>query len=117
MTKKQVFVAAVKLAYAARRQRRVNPEGGFDRKGRWYPSDREDADGDGSSTRSPSRAWPYSYLLRCRTRQHVRVLVGRALARHDVPEDISRALAEAAGLRGDTSSLISADYVDERCSA
>lgn len=79
----------VKTIYTARKDRAVNPEGSFDSAGRWYPSDAEDADGDGSSTRSPSRAWPYSYMLRCRTRQHVAVLVERALAGHRVPRDVA----------------------------
>ena len=56
--------------------------------GRWYPSPREDADGDGSKVRAPSRAWPWSYRDRCRTRQHCYVLVTRALAGKDVPPDV-----------------------------
>ena len=84
--------ALIQTVYEARRDRNVNPEGSFDDAGRWYPSDREDADGSGSSTRTPSRAWPYSYLLRCRTRAHVTVLINRALAGKNVPADISRAL-------------------------
>jgi hypothetical protein len=81
--------------YEARRDRQVNPEGRFDGGGRWYPSDAEDADGDGSRTRSPSRAWPYSYMLRCRTRQHVRVLVERALAGQTVSSDVASAVCAA----------------------
>ena len=66
----KVLVAAV---YASRKDRTSHPEGKFDSKQRWYPSEIEDADGDGSSTRSPSAAWPYSYMLRCRTAQCWRV--------------------------------------------
>lgn len=80
--------ALVLEVYAARRDRAVHPEGSFDDAKRWYPSAREDANGDGSRTRSPSRAWPYSYMLRCRTREHCRVLVERALAGNDVPDDV-----------------------------
>lgn len=65
-----------------------HPEGEFDKGGRWYPSDREDCGGDGTSTRSPSRSWPYSYMLRCRTREHCRALVAAALAGNDVPADV-----------------------------
>ena len=89
----------VNEVYEARRDRRVHPEGTFDDGGRWYPSDREDADGSGSSVRSPSRAWPYSYMLRCRTKAHGRVLVERALAGEDVPADVAavvRSLSAAA---------------------
>jgi hypothetical protein len=81
------LVAAV---YTARKDRKSHPEGRTDNAGRWYPSERENADGDGSSTRSPSRAWPWSYMSRCRTRQHCAVLVERALAGIAVPADVSR---------------------------
>jgi hypothetical protein len=86
---------AVSALYDLRQARKSHPEGEFDKAGRWYPSAREDADGDGSSTRSPTRAWPYSYMLRCRTRQHCAVLVTRALAGHDVPADAARVVAPA----------------------
>ena len=86
------FRLLLDYVYRNRRDRAVNPEGEFDDAGRWYPSVREDADGDGSSTRGPSRAWPYSYMLRCRTRQHCAVLVRRALQGHDVPDDVREAV-------------------------
>lgn len=78
--------------YTARRNRAEHPEGKFDSGRRWYPSSREDAGGSGSSTRAPSRAWPYSYMLRCRTRQHVTVLAAAWLAGQDVPEDVIAAV-------------------------
>jgi len=84
--------------YADRKDRAIHPEGSFDGAGRWYPSDREDQDGDGTSVRSPSRAWPYSYMLRCRTRQHCRALVEAGLAGRDVPADVERAIATETGL-------------------
>jgi hypothetical protein len=81
--------------YEARRDRQVHPDGSFDSAGRWYPSDAEDCGGDGTCVRSPSRAWPYSYMLRCRTRQHCRALVEAALAGETVPYDVTRAVAAA----------------------
>lgn len=78
--------------YAARKARTTHPEGATDKGGRWYPSEREDADGDGSQARSPSAAWPWSYMLHCRTRAHCAVLVARALAGLDVPADVQRAV-------------------------
>lgn len=89
-----MVTACVARAYEARQERRVHPDGDFDKAKRWYPSDVEDADGDGSCVRAPSRAWPYSYMLRCRTRQHVRVLVERALRGEKVPDDIHDAVAD-----------------------
>ena len=85
--------AIVSTVYAARRDRCVHPEGRFDAAKRFYPSAREDADGDGTCVRNPSRAWPYSYLLRCRTRQHCAALVARALEGLDVPCDVAAAVA------------------------
>ena len=84
------------IIYSARKSRTTNPEGRFDSAGRWYPSDREDLEGDGSSVRSPSRAWPYSYMLRCRTRQHCRALVEACLAGLEVPVDVARAVSAIA---------------------
>jgi len=87
--------ALVDAIYGPRQVREVNPEGDFDNAGRWSPSARENAGGSGTSTRSPSRAWPYSYMLRCRTRQHAAVLLERALAGRDVPPDVAAVLASA----------------------
>lgn len=81
--------------YAKRRDRDSHPEGRSDKRGRWYPSEREDADGDGSSTRSPSAAWPWSYMTHCRTRRHCAVLVARALAGLDVPADVASVVKSA----------------------
>jgi hypothetical protein len=66
--------AQIKIVYEVRRDRLTNPEGKFDNAGRWYPSDREDAGDVIGCVRSPSRAWPYSYMQRARTRKHVAVL-------------------------------------------
>jgi hypothetical protein len=114
----------VKQVYEARRDRLAHPEGEFDSGGRWHPSEREDADGDGSCTRRPSRAWPYSYLLRCRTRQHCAALVQRGLAGLDVPPDVADAVrpqltavrplpCELAGLCHDTPIGIVSDRLQE----
>jgi hypothetical protein len=55
------------LAYVARRDRLVNPRGKFDSAGRWYPD--ADAEGGTPAVRSPSRAWPFSYMVACRTKR------------------------------------------------
>jgi hypothetical protein len=91
MTPQQVQTAA-DVVFTNRRVRTSNPEGSFGSKLRWYPSAREDADGDGCKGRAPSRAWPCSYLRRCRTRQHCAVLVKRALEGKDVPQDVQLAV-------------------------
>lgn len=82
----------VQVIYEARRDRRVNPKGRFDRAGRWYPNTEEDCDGDGSCVRGPSRAYPYSYMTRCRTKAHVKALVLAGLAGKPVPCDVHAAL-------------------------
>jgi hypothetical protein len=93
MTATKSLVAAI---YAARKNRTTHPEGNPDKRGRWYPTEREDAGGDGSSTRSPSVAWPWSYMLHCRTRKHCTVLVERALQGLDVPADVARIVGTVA---------------------
>lgn len=74
--------------YSNRKRRMSHPEGEFDKHGRFYPSKRENADGDGCSVRSPSFQYPYSYMLRCRTRVHCSVLVDRAIQGLEVPYDV-----------------------------
>lgn len=57
----------VALAYEARQIRLVHPRGHTDNGGRWYPD--EVAEGGTPDVRSPSRAWPWSYMVACRTRR------------------------------------------------
>jgi hypothetical protein len=52
----------------------IHPEGQFDGAGRWYPDASENLDT--SCHRTPSRAWPYSYLQACRTAAHCAQLIG-----------------------------------------
>jgi hypothetical protein len=84
-----------KLVWEARKSRRCHPEGSFDKSSRWYPSAREDCGGDGTNVRRPSASWPYSYMMRCRTRQHCQVLVTAALSGRDVPPDVADVVRNA----------------------
>jgi hypothetical protein len=59
----------------ARKNREAHPDGSFDKQGRWYPSDSE-KQACCSSIRTPSRSFPYSYMVHCRTTQHVAALHG-----------------------------------------
>ena len=86
-----------RIVYEDRQARREHPEGAFDSAQRWYPSAREDQCGDGSYTRPPSRSWPYSYMLRCRTLDHCRVLIRAGLRGEDVPDDVTTAIMDAGG--------------------
>ncbi len=61
--------------YLDRRDRLTHPEGEFDSGGRWYPS-AEEYQKCCRPVRSPSRAWPYSYMMHCRTAAHVAALYG-----------------------------------------
>jgi len=45
-----------------------HPHGSFDNAGRWYPDNELECC---QSIRSPSRSWPHSLLLHCRTVKHV----------------------------------------------
>lgn len=88
----KVIVSSV---YDARKNRRVHPEGEFDAKSRFYPSARENADNFTSTIRSPSAAWPYSYMVAARTRKHCRALVLAALSGAEVPADVIAAIHAA----------------------
>lgn len=50
------------------RDRADHPKGYFDSAGRWYPEDRLSCC---NYIREPSRKWPYSLLVHCRTAKHV----------------------------------------------
>lgn len=81
----------VERCWTARKLKLVDPEGYFDVQGRWYPHAREAA-GDCESITKPTKLNRYSLRQHCRTKHHVRVLVGRALAGLEVPEDIQYAV-------------------------
>ena len=68
-----VLKSAVK--FLNRKNRNEDPEGEFDNGGRWYPEGK-DAEVFDYSHRSPSRAYPYSYLTACRTAEHCAKLYG-----------------------------------------
>ena len=66
------------LEYVARKKRQAHPSGRRDNGGRWHPHNnerRECCD----RIRTPSRAFPYSLMLHCRTAQHVASLYGVGL--------------------------------------
>ena len=49
------------------KNREIHPEGTFDKGGRWYPDMKLEC----CNVRSPSRAYPYSLMLHCRSWEHV----------------------------------------------
>ena len=75
--KRQVTERA-KAIYADRQNRREHPDGTFDGGGRWYPSDTEQCPCC-DKIRSPSRRWPYSLMLHCRSYGHIKHLVMREM--------------------------------------
>ena len=68
-----------------RQERVVNPDGAFDEKGAWYPSDAE-RQPCCEGLASPTRRYPYSLVVHCRTAKHVAHLC-------DVPVDRLRETA------------------------
>lgn len=56
--------------YINRQNRKTNPDGKFDKQGRFYPSEKETCSCC-NSVRSPSKRFPYSYMTHCRTITHV----------------------------------------------
>ena len=68
------LVTAVEM-YTRRQMRLAHPDGAFDRKGRWYPSESEQRPCC-AGIRSPSAAWPHSLNKHCRSVEHVAALTG-----------------------------------------
>lgn len=62
--------ADIDRVYRARQARLIHPAGTFDKAGRWFPSEAEDC-GVSATIRTPSRAYPYSYMRACRSRRHI----------------------------------------------
>jgi hypothetical protein len=88
--------SAVLADYNALRERRRNPAGRFDQAGRWYPAQRHSCC---DRIRGPSRAYPYSYLVHCRTLEHV-------LHDHGADEEVRREVRSLeAGRRGRVAAL------------
>lgn len=85
--------AEITELYEALRDRVINPDGTFDNGGRWYPSAAEDC-GVSSTVRSPSKAWPFSYMTACRTLKHVKALADQS------PDLFARQLAAARAANG-----------------
>jgi hypothetical protein len=63
--------------------RQEHPEGSFDSAKRWYPDVETDSLG---YIRSPSRAWPYTYMNHCRTAKYQAQRIG------EDPKAISKAI-------------------------
>jgi hypothetical protein len=61
--------AAVQV-YLDRQARITHPAGKFDKAGRWYPIGDERCECC-NYIRTPSRAWPFSLMMHCRTMEHV----------------------------------------------
>ena len=70
-----VNLHAATQAYLRRKSRAEHPEGSFDKQGRWWPSAQEHQDCC-AHIRSPTRSYPYSLMLHCRTAEHVANLHG-----------------------------------------
>ncbi len=61
--------------YIARQARQSHPTGKFDGAGRWYPTESETCSCC-KGIRTPSRSWPFSYMVHCRTAEHIAHLHG-----------------------------------------
>ena len=68
-------ILLITVEYILRRDRISHPSGNFDKKGRWYPSEKETASCC-SDIRAPSNSFPYSLMIHCRTIKHVATLYG-----------------------------------------
>lgn len=90
-TPKQIDLAAkTAFQYLLRRERVEDPEGSFDKKGRWYPSEEERC-ACCASVRAPSNAYPYSYMKHARSLEHC-----AWLAVKEGPKDFTALVRKAA---------------------
>lgn len=67
--------AVAGAVYFLRQARRSHPRGAWDDGHRWYPNEAEWRDCCGS-IRAPSRAWPWSLMVHCRTAAQVAAFYG-----------------------------------------
>lgn len=91
MTSQQQSTTALDQAIAAfiaRKDRSQHPDGEFDNKRRWYPSNAE-RQSCCAAVRTPSAAYPFSLMVHCRTADHIANLYGVDAA------DIRRATRKA----------------------
>lgn len=63
----QPIDTAIDQIYTELQSRAIHPSGKFDNAGRWYAEN-----SDLISVRSPSRTWPYSQMVACRTKKYVK---------------------------------------------
>lgn len=56
--------------FIARQDRTAHPAGRTDNGGRWYPAENEKCTCC-NMVRSPSREWPWSLMVHCRTTEHI----------------------------------------------
>lgn len=64
----------IKEIYELAKNRAIHPAGKFDNAGRWHPADLLE-NSVSSDIRQPSRAWPYSLMVHCRTRKFIKNFV------------------------------------------
>lgn len=107
----------ISALYTSRHERRSHPEGVFDSKRRWCPSNREDGDRFTRKIRTPSCAWPYSYMLAARTKKHCTRLIQLAMSGRDVPEDVWKCCPARREFIPGTEIGIVRDWVLEGCPA
>ena len=61
--------------YLLRKDRRSHPDGTFDSAGRWFPATEESC-ACCNGLRSPSKVYPYSLMVHCRTANHIAMRYG-----------------------------------------
>lgn len=69
----------INTIYESRKTRNSHPDGTFDNGGRWYPSESEHCPCC-ESIRGPSRNWPYSLMVHCRSKKHIKNLVAKQMS-------------------------------------
>lgn len=97
LMKEPALKAAVLSLFVSRSGRWSHPDGTFDSAGRFYPADTEKVLDSFDGIRRPTRSWPYSYMLRARTRDHCKRLVLASLVAKgsdSLPKDVVAEVGE-----------------------
>jgi hypothetical protein len=63
----------INTIYEMAKNREIHPCGAFDKAKRWQPCDV--LEGYMGSVRTPSRSYPFSYMIHCRTKKYITTMV------------------------------------------
>jgi hypothetical protein len=79
--------------YELRKKRKANPDGVFDKQGRWYPSEAERCPCC-DTVKPPSRNNKFSLLVHCRGKRHIEELAKKGAVMVSEVNDMARKIVD-----------------------